>query len=193
MTVEAWHVFEVNSLVTPTTSTRFDWLATVCDQARVVPAVELVLEVEEAVSYVTAGRLAAAEVALSWAIAGLAVASLRSMLALTPRIVLPVGMLKPKFVASRLAVELLVATDDVAYWLLLETMFPGVVQPAPVPAAFALDVAPLPVIVTLPPTSTSVPAPVIWAPFVIVRQWFAATEPGIVTVSRLRHCVGLSW
>ena len=45
---------------------------------------------------------------------GLAVASLRSMPAVTPRMVAPVGMLKPKFVASRLLVDALVATLEVA-------------------------------------------------------------------------------
>ena len=36
VTVEAWQEFEVYSAVTPTTSTRFVWFATVCDHATVV-------------------------------------------------------------------------------------------------------------------------------------------------------------
>ncbi len=97
MTAVAWHRFEVYSAVTPTTSTRFDWLATVCDHASVVPAVALV--VDEAASNVTGPEAEA-----SW----------RRTLAVMPSITFPLGMLKPKLVASRFGLVPLAAMLAVA-------------------------------------------------------------------------------
>src|SRR5215471_9879878 len=120
-------------------------------------------------------------------------ASLRSIVALTPVIKFPVGIEKPKFVASRLVEDPLAAIVEVAYALLDETMFDEFVQPEPVPAAFALDVAAEPSIVTSPPTSTDELAPVMLPPFFRIRHLAAATEPGIATVSIVRQVLGLSW
>jgi hypothetical protein len=190
VTVVAWHEVEEYSAVTPTTRTRFDWFATVCDHASVVPADALVPEAEA--SWVIVLVAGAAELEVSTAIALAPLASLRSTLAVIPVMTFPDGIEKPKFVASRFALDELAAIDAVAYELLLETMFEGLVHPEPVAAGRTLELAGDPMIVRSPPTSTEEVEPVIFAPFFRIRQWFAATEPGIVTVSTVMHWVVLS-
>src|SRR5262245_57771160 len=83
----------------------------------------------------------------------------RSTVAVMPRIVAVDGIEKPKCVASRLALVALLPSVTDASEPFDETMFEELVQPDPDPGERG---APSEVIVTFPPTSTVVSAPVIF-------------------------------
>ncbi len=114
----------------------------------------------------------------------------RSTVAVMPRIVAVVGIANPKLVASRFALVARLPRDAVASELFDDTMFDELVQPDPEPAERSLSA---PVIVTLPPTSTVVSAPVILPE--PTRQMPPRLATGIVTVTSVivRQELGSSW
>ena len=117
----------------------------------------------------------------------------RIRLTVIPRTIAPAGIAKPNPLTVRVAPVLFEPTALVAYTLSLAKTLFELVQPAAEPGARAGLVVSGPEIVTVPPTSTVVPAPVIAPPLTRQRSPRVPMFVTIVSVSIVRQDALLSW